>query len=595
MKNILIFPCGSEIGLEIHRALKYNKHFKLIGGSSVEDHGKFVYENYIGGIPFINDENFVERVNELVLNNHIDAIYPTMDSVIVKLMQNKDFIGADIISSELETVEICLSKNKTYKKLASDIKLPLLYDSISSTSEYPVFIKPDVGYGSIGAKKIDDYEQAKQHLRENDKAIISEYLPGEEYSIDCFTDRNGNLLFVGPRIRRRIRNGISVNTITIDDTWGKEEYAAIMDVIDSGRFTMGKKTEEFERKFASYFNSKYAVMVNSGSSANLIAFAALLYSGRLSKGDEVIVPAVSWSTTYYPLFQHGLKLIFVDIDIDTLNIDINQIEKSITDKTKAIFAVNLLGNPNDYDLLKKICNKYGLILIEDNCEALGAKFNNQYTGTFGLLNTFSTFYSHHICTMEGGVVLTDDLELYHYLLSIRAHGWTRSLPSDSPIFQKSENDFYESYNFILPGYNVRPLEIEAAVGLCQIDRIEEIIKKRRENAAYFVSIFGECKNIFIQKETGMSSWFGFSLILKNELAGQREIIVNRLMNNGIEVRPIVAGNFTRNPVIKYLDLEIKYPLIKADYIHNNGFFIGNHSKEIFMQIENVYRVIKNKR
>jgi len=231
MKNILIFPCGSEIGLEIHRALKYNKHFKLIGGSSVEDHGKFVYENYIGGIPFINDENFVERVNELVLNNHIDAIYPTMDSVIVKLMQNKDFIGADIISSELETVEICLSKNKTYKKLASDIKLPLLYDSISSTSEYPVFIKPDVGYGSIGAKKIDDYEQAKQHLRENDKAIISEYLPGEEYSIDCFTDRNGNLLFVGPRIRRRIRNGISVNTITIDDQKG--EFKNIAEIINS--------------------------------------------------------------------------------------------------------------------------------------------------------------------------------------------------------------------------------------------------------------------------------------------------------------------------------------------------------------------------
>ena len=160
-----------------------------------------------------------------------------------------------------------------------------------------------------------------------------------------------------------------------DDTLNKEEIEAIKEVIESRRFTMGPKTREFEDKFASYFGSKYAVMANSGSSANLISIASLIYSGRLKRGDEVIVPAVSWSTTYFPLYQYGLKLKFIDIDINTLNIDVDQIENAISEQTKAIFAVNLLGNPNDFDRIIDICNKHNLLLIEDNCEAMGAKYN----------------------------------------------------------------------------------------------------------------------------------------------------------------------------------------------------------------------------
>lgn len=376
-----------------------------------------------------------------------------------------------------------------------------------------------------------------------------------------------------------------------DDTWGKEEIEAINNVIASRSFTMGAKTHEFEEMFAEYFGAKYAVMVNSGSSANLIAIAALIYSGRLSKGDEVIVPAVSWSTTYFPLYQYGLKLIFIDIDINTLNIDINQIEGAITQKTKAIFAVNLLGNPNEYDDINKICKKHNLILLEDNCEAMGAKYKEKYTGTFGIIGTFSTFFSHHICTMEGGMAVTNDEELYHYMLSLRAHGWTRDIPRSSKIYQKSSNEFYESYNFILPGYNLRPLEIEAAIGIEQLKKLNEFVETRRKNAEYFYGLFSNNQNILIQKEIGQSSWFGFSIVLINNLKDQRDEIINKLKNNGIELRPIVAGNITRNNSVKYLDYKINNSLKNADYIHENGLFIGNHSVDIEEKIYYLYTVL----
>ena len=373
-----------------------------------------------------------------------------------------------------------------------------------------------------------------------------------------------------------------------DDTWGKDEIDAIHEVIESRQFTMGSKTKEFEQKFANYFGVKYAVMVNSGSSANLVAIAALYYSGKLQRGDEVIVPAVSWSTTYYPISQYGLKLIFVDIDQDTLNLDLLMVEKAISKRTKAIFAVNLLGNPNNYEILIDICKRNDLILIEDNCEALGAKYNGRYTGTFGAIGTFSTFFSHHICTMEGGIAVTNDEELYHYMLSIRAHGWTRNLPEGSNLYEKSADSFYESFNFIIPGYNLRPLEIEAAVGIKQIEKIDDIIEKRRINAKYFADIFNNNKNISIQKEIGFSSWFGFALVLRNKYEGKRDLIVKKLMKNNIEVRPIVAGNFTKNPVIKYMDYEIIGKLQNANYIHENGFFVGNHSIEIEKELGHLF-------
>jgi CDP-6-deoxy-D-xylo-4-hexulose-3-dehydrase len=355
---------------------------------------------------------------------------------------------------------------------------------------------------------------------------------------------------------------------------------------------MGERTKVFEQEFANYFGSKYAVMVNSGSSANLLGIAALVYSGKLQRGNEVIVPAVSWSTTYYPLHHYGLKLKFVDISRNTLNIDIDQIEKAISPKTKAIFAVNLLGNANDFKKLSDICNKNDLILIEDNCEALGARFNDKFCGTYGLIGTFSTFYSHHICTMEGGVAVTDNEELYHYMLSLRAHGWTRDLPKNSQLYSRSDDTFYESFNFILPGFNFRPLEIEAAIGIEQIKKIDQIITIRRKNAEIFRDHLSSHPNIDIQEEVGESSWFGFAIILKNRFENKRNLIVKKLIEKGIEVRPIVAGDFTKNSVIDFMDYEISGKLMNAEYIHHNGFFVGNHSKILSKEIKYLAETLK---
>jgi len=377
-----------------------------------------------------------------------------------------------------------------------------------------------------------------------------------------------------------------------DDTWDENEINAINNVINSRRFTMGDKVRQFETAFANFIGSKYAIMSNSGSSANLLAIASLYYSNRLKTGDEVIVPAVSWSTTYYPISQYGLKLVFVDIDRDTLNISLQQIESAITKKTKAIFAVNLLGNPNEFDLILEICQRYKLLLIEDNCESLGATYKGRQAGTFGVLGTFSTFFSHHISTMEGGVTVTNDKNLYDILLSLRAHGWTRNLDNQSTIYTKNEDEFYESFNFILPGYNLRPLEFEGAIGLEQIKKIPKIIDQRKSNAVYFLKKMEKFKNLSTQKETGISSWFGFSIILIGELEGKRSELIKLLKANGVEVRPIVAGNFTLNPVIKHLRHRVYGNLENATFIHQNGFFVGNHSVNNEKQIDLLVKILE---
>lgn len=377
-----------------------------------------------------------------------------------------------------------------------------------------------------------------------------------------------------------------------DDPWGREEIAAIQSVIDSGMYTMGQKVQRYEQEFALKFGARYAVMVSSGSTANLLAIAALVYSKRLPKGSEVIVPAVSWSTTYAPLEQYGMKLVFADIDKDTLNVSIEALKNAITEKTRMIFLVNLLGNPNQFDEIFRLVKEKDILVLEDNCESLGAEYKGKKLGTLGLMGTYSTFYSHHMCTMEGGMVVTEDQELYEYMLAIRAHGWTRNLPENSSIYQKKENLFYESFNFIVPGYNLRPLEMEGAIGTEQLKKIDGMIAQRKANAAYFKEKMQPFANIRLQKEIETSSWFGFSLVLEKELQGKRDLLVEKLRQAQIEVRPIVAGNFTRNKVIEFMDYTIPFPLTNADDIHDNGFFIGNHSKSNFMEIDYFVEVLK---
>lgn len=378
-------------------------------------------------------------------------------------------------------------------------------------------------------------------------------------------------------------------------TWDEKEIEAIQSVIAKDMYTMGEGVKQFEENFAKFVNSKYAVMVNSGSSANLLAVGALFYTKnpKLKRGDEVIVPAVSWSTTYYPLYQYGLKLKFVDVDLETLNFDLVQLEKAVTENTKMILTVNLLGNPNDFDAINKIINGRDILLMEDNCESMGAEYKGKQTGTFGIVGTYSTFYSHHMATMEGGIVVTDDEELYHVLICIRAHGWTRHLPKENKVSNKSDDWFEESFRFILPGYNFRPVEMSGAIGIEQLKKLPDFLAKRRENAVLFNSLFANHKDFYIQKDIDNSSWFGFSFIIKPESTLKRGDIVKKLEANGIDCRPIVTGDFTKNEVLRFFDYEIFGEMKNAQYLDKNGFFVGNHQVTLTEEIKHLYDVLSS--
>lgn len=378
-------------------------------------------------------------------------------------------------------------------------------------------------------------------------------------------------------------------------SWDKKEIEAISRVIEKDNYTMGESVKKFELDFSKFTGNKYCVMVNSGSSANLLAIAAMFYKKNkpMSRGDEVIVPAVSWATTYYPLYQYGLKLKFVDVDLNTLNYDIEELKRAVTDKTKLILAVNLLGNPNDFDSIFNIINGRNIYLIEDNCESLGGVYREKQLGSIGIMGTYSTFFSHHMSTMEGGVIGTDDEELYHLLLSLRSHGWTRHLPEKNKLCIKHDNPFDESFRFIIPGYNVRPIEMMGAIGIEQIKKLPKFIEYRIQNAKYFKEQFGSDERFILQKEIGQSSWFGFSLVV-NERAGiKRETVIEKLAAANIDTRPIVAGNFARKEVVKWFDYEIVGELKNADYIDKNGLFVGNHQFPIKDKIDYLKEVLND--
>ena len=376
-------------------------------------------------------------------------------------------------------------------------------------------------------------------------------------------------------------------------TWGAEEIAAIQRVIASDRLTMGPQVARFEEAFAAYHGRKYGVMVNSGSSANLVAVAALCYKKErpLARGDEVIVPAVSWATTYHPLQQYGLRLKILDIELETLNMDVSQLERAIGERTRAIVGVSILGNPAALDVMRAAADRHGLYLIEDNCESMDAELAGRKAGTFGHISTFSLFYSHHISTVEGGVVTTDERELFELCRAMRAHGWTRDLPADSELYEKRADDFYEAYRFILPGYNVRPTEIGGAVGIEQLKKLPAMTAARRRNWDYFRKLFGGDNRFIIQRENGKSSAFSFTIIPNPELGIRRADILPRLKEADIGYRMITGGCITRHDVIRHYDYACVNGLPNANLAHDEGFFVGNHPFDLTAQIARLREVL----
>jgi CDP-6-deoxy-D-xylo-4-hexulose-3-dehydrase len=377
------------------------------------------------------------------------------------------------------------------------------------------------------------------------------------------------------------------------NTWGAEELAAIERVIASNRFTIGPYVACFEQAFAHYHGRKYAVMVNSGSSANLLCVAALFYKKDrpLQRGDEVIVPAISWATTYHPLQQYGLRLKIVDIEIDTLNMDTRQLAAAMSPRTRAVIGVSILGNPAALDVMRQFADQHGLYFIEDNCESMDAELGGRKAGTFGHLSTFSSFFSHHISTMEGGMVTTDDRELYELVKSMRAHGWVRDLPADSLIYEKRDDDFYEAYRFILPGYNVRPIELSGAIGVEQLKKLPAMTAARRQNWTLFQRLFGGDNRFIIQRENGKSSAFSFTLVINPACGVSRQRVFAALKQADIGYRIITGGCITRHDVIRHYDYEAVGDLTNANLAHDQGFFVGNHPFDLTRQIEKLREVL----
>ena len=374
-------------------------------------------------------------------------------------------------------------------------------------------------------------------------------------------------------------------------TWGKEELEAIQRVCDSDMYTMGKHVKQFENEFADVFGSENAVMVNSGSSANLLMLSLLKWKYKLT--GDIIVPVVGWATTYFPISQNGFKINFVDVDKDTWNIDVDKIEAAITPNTCAVMAVNLLGNSCDYDRIIEICRKHNLMLIEDNCESMGAKHNGKHTGSIGLAGSFSFFFSHHIQTMEGGMVLTDSKDDADYMRSMRAHGWVRDLPDNSPLYQKTGDAFNDNFIFATPGYNIRPLEMSGAIGIEQLKKWNNIMDARLKNKDHFLSLFADKPWVRVQKEIGTSSWFTFGMVLDGELKGRRQEVIDALAKEGIQNRPLASRNFLKQPVMRDLDFIDNKDYAAADDIHDNGFFVGNGSQLINEPIDKLYEVISS--
>jgi len=374
-------------------------------------------------------------------------------------------------------------------------------------------------------------------------------------------------------------------------SWGHEELDAIDRVVRSGRFTMGDEVRRFEDAFAARLGVRHAVMVNSGSSANLVGVAALFHAGSrpLQRGDEVIVPAISWATTFHPLQQYGLRLRFVDVELETLNMDVSKLEQALTPRTRMLVAVSVLGNPARLDVMRRFCDAHGLIFFEDNCESMGARLNGRACGTFGDIGTFSTFFSHHLSTMEGGVLVTESREIADLARAIRNHGWARDVPRDSPLSKPVADPFFEAYRFVVPGYNVRPLEISAAIGIEQLKKFDRMLAIRRANGARFVEMFGSDDRIVIQRENGESSWFSFTIILRKGI--DRARVMDAMRKAGIEFRMITGGCFLRHDAIKFFDYDTVGAIVNANIAHDQGFFVGNHPRDVGSELTRLREVL----
>lgn len=357
---------------------------------------------------------------------------------------------------------------------------------------------------------------------------------------------------------------------------------AAIQVINSGWITMGQKVSEFESKFARMVDSKYALMTNSGSSANLLMVASLTASffgqPTLKRGSRIAVPAVCWSTSLWPIWQLGYVPVMIDCDPSTLNVDLTHLKRCHDKfKFKAFMAVHTLGNSCDMFELIRFCEEKDIILLEDTCEALGSKLEDRSLGTLGLMGSYSFYFSHHMTTIEGGMVVTECEHTYQTLISMRSHGWVRNT-SFEQSFAEAYPDIDPRFGFILPGFNLRPMELQAAIGLEQLSNLQQSNKIRIQNF-----------DLLAENLTGLNistpqvpakhnpAWFGFPFLTTKKHS--RQAVAKRLLEHSIDSRPIIAGNIINQPAMKCIDyiVDDQSGYQGAEEISAKGWFIGVHN------------------
>jgi CDP-4-dehydro-6-deoxyglucose reductase, E1 len=374
-----------------------------------------------------------------------------------------------------------------------------------------------------------------------------------------------------------------------DSTFRDKDLIEGIKVILSKNMTMSDITKKFEKLFSKDLKTSYSTMVNSGSSANLLAIQCLINpyrKNRLNKGDEVLIPAVCWPTSFWPIIQSGLKPVFVDVEKETFNICLKDLEKKISKKTKALMLVHVLGNSPNMDKLMKMINRRKIILIEDTCESIGAKYKGKFLGTFGEFSSFSFYYSHQISSVEGGMISCKTKSDEDIIKSLRSHGWARGL-SNQKYIEKSNKNINKKFLFVNSGFNFRPTDIQASIGISQFKSLQSFIKVRVINRNKLIKSLtkdprwnNQVKFVDVRKNL-KPSWFGLSMLLNPKYKSQKRTIFLRLDKHGIENRPIISGNFLKQPALKKYNIKqksINFP--NANYIHELGFFVGLKSSSL---------------
>lgn len=363
--------------------------------------------------------------------------------------------------------------------------------------------------------------------------------------------------------------------------WGDAEVDEAIDSLRSGHLTMGAKVARFERLWADYIGVNHAIMVNSGSSANLLALTALKAQGLLKDGDEIITPALTWATTVFPIAQVGCVPVLVDVERETYNIDPKAFQAAITPKTAAVMPVHLLGNPCDIINLDYTVKGKRLLLIEDACEAHGAEYHGRKVGIpsdLYDLSTFSFFFSHHISTIEGGMVVTDSAELAATLRALRAFGWVRER-RDPAAFAAEYPGIDPRFLFTIPGYNFRPTEIQGAFGIHQVPRLEGYLAHRAATARYWneaLAPYQDWLRLPEQRPGTRHAWFAYPMQTREGAPFTAQALMAHLEGAGIEARPIEAGAMHLQPAMAHINWRAGGSLTNAEYLHRHSFFIGNH-------------------